>query len=235
MIKAVFFDLDGTLLPMDQDIFIKAYLGGLCKALAPKGYDPKAVAAALWKSTDAMVVNNGEKTNEEVFWDHFCAILGEKIKNEEPLLDRFYRTDFQKVKDVCGYNPTSKIILDELKKKGIRLVLATNPVFPAIATESRIRWAGLEPCDFEIYTTYENSRYCKPNLAYYEQLLEKTGLNAEDVLMVGNDVADDMVAGKLGMRLFLLTDNLINKSGEDISAYRSGSFDALSIYLDEVT
>ena len=53
--------------------------------------------------------------------------------------------------------------------------------------------------------------------------------------MVGNDVADDMVAGKLGMRLFLLTDNLINKSGEDISAYRSGSFDALSIYLDEVT
>ncbi len=234
-LKAVFFDLDGTLLPMDQDIYLKAYIGGLCKVLAPRGYEPKAVAAALWKSTDAMVVNDGTKTNEEVFWEHFCAILGKEIRNEEPLLEHFYRTDFQKVKDVCGYSPMSKKIVDGLRAKGIRVVLATNPVFPAVATESRMRWAGLEPSDFEIYTTYENSRHCKPNLDYYRDLLNQTGLLGEECLMVGNDVGDDMVAKELNMKVFLLTDNLINKSGEDISRYPNGSFEELINYLDEVT
>lgn len=234
-IKAVFFDLDGTLLPMDQDIFIKAYLGGLCKTLAPRGYDPKAVAAALWKSTDAMVVNNGEKTNEDVFWDHFCAILGKEIRDEEPLLEHFYKTDFQKVKDVCGFSEKSKIIVESLKNRGIRVILATNPLFPAVATESRIRWAGLLPCDFEIYTTYENSRHCKPNPDYYRDLLDQLGLSGEECIMVGNDVGDDMVAEELGMKVFLLTDHLINKSGEDISRYPNGSFNELISYLNEVT
>jgi len=31
---------------------------------------------------------------------------------------------------------------------GFRVALATNPIFPAIATEKRIRWAGLTPEDF---------------------------------------------------------------------------------------
>ena len=33
-IKAVLFDLDGTLLPMDQDIFVKSYFGLLAKKLS---------------------------------------------------------------------------------------------------------------------------------------------------------------------------------------------------------
>jgi FMN phosphatase YigB (HAD superfamily) len=98
-IKAVFFDLDGTLLPMDQDIFIKAYLGGLVSVLAPKGYDPKAIAGALWKSTDAMVKNDGTRTNEEVFWDSFSTILGNNVRNEESALEEFYKTDFQNIKN----------------------------------------------------------------------------------------------------------------------------------------
>ena len=40
-IKAVLFDLDGTLLPMDQDEFVKAYSMGLAKKLAPHGYEPE--------------------------------------------------------------------------------------------------------------------------------------------------------------------------------------------------
>ena len=40
-IKAVLFDLDGTLLPMEQSAFTKAYFGGLAKRLAPIGYEPQ--------------------------------------------------------------------------------------------------------------------------------------------------------------------------------------------------
>lgn len=233
-IKAIFFDLDGTLLPMDQDSFIGAYLGGLCNLLAPKGYDPKAVGAALWKSTGAMMKNDGKISNEQVFWDSFAAILGEGVRGEMALLDEFYAGDFQKVKEVCGYTPRSRELIDRLKHTDLRVILATSPLFPTVATESRIRWAGLEPTDFEFVTTYENSKFCKPNPLYYVDLCERLGLDPREVLMIGNDVGDDMVAETVGMRVFLLTDNLINKAGRDINDFRHGGFDDLNSYIEEI-
>ena len=234
MIKAIFFDLDGTLLPMDQDIFIKAYLGGLVKMLAPKGYNPEAIAGALWASTGAMMKNDGKVSNEEVFWNSFAAILGESVRDEEEHLEHFYATDFQKIKDLCGYTEKAKELVDRLRGANLTVVLATSPLFPTVATESRIRWAGLEPEDFAYVTTYENSRYCKPNPVYYTDLCEKLGLDPTEVVMIGNDVSDDMVAETVGMKVFLLTDCLINKKDVDINSFRHGSFDELYDYIEEI-
>lgn len=50
--------------------------------------------------------------------------------------------------------------------------------------------------------------------------------------MVGNDVGEDMIAQTLGMKVFLLTDCLINKEDTDISVYPHGSFDELLAYID---
>lgn len=233
-IKAIFFDLDGTLLPMDQEVFIEAYLGGLVKTLAPKGYDPKGVADALWTGTRDMMKNDGVVSNEEVFWRSFCRILGDEIRNEERALEEFYRGDFQSIKNVCGYTPIAKELVEKIKAAGVTVVLATSPLFPKVATDSRIRWAGLEPSDFAYVTTYENSKYCKPNPVYYADLCEKLGLDPRDVLMVGNDVGDDMVAGDVGMELFLLTDCLINRKERDISGFRQGGFAELSRFIEEI-
>ncbi len=233
-IKAVFFDLDGTLLPMDQDVFVKAYFHGLVGLLAPKGYDARGVGGALLRGIDAMVNNDGTKTNEQVFWDSFAEILGEGVRDEVAPLDEFYRTEFQQISSKCGYNEQSKQIVDMLNARGIITVLATNPLFPAIATESRMRWAGLAPEDFKIYTTYESSRYCKPNLKYYEELISEIGLSPEDCLMVGNDVGDDMVAEALGMKVFLLTDCLINKTDRAVDEFKHGNFDDLRKYIEEL-
>ena len=112
-----------------------------------------------------------------------------------------------------------------------KIVLATNPIFPAIATQKRMSWAGFEPNDFELYTTFENSRFCKPNVAYYQDILDQLGLKAEECIMVGNDVNEDMVAQKLGMKVFLLTDCLINVDNKDILHYPQGSFDELLDYI----
>ena len=114
---------------------------------------------------------------------------------------------------------------------GIRLVLATNPIFPAVATESRIRWAGLEPSDFVLYTCYEDARHAKPNPAYYRDILERLELPAEGCLMVGNDAAEDMAAAQAGLEVFLLTDCLINTRQQDISGYPQGGFDELMAYI----
>lgn len=216
---------------MDQEAFVKAYLGYLAKFLIPYGYEPKAVVDSIWAGTGAMVKNDGSTTNEEAFWRKFDSIFGENARKDEPLFRTFYETKFPDVQASCGFNPKAAAAVAAIKAKGLRVALATNPIFPAIATEQRIRWAGLQPEDFEIYTTYENSCHCKPNLAYYQDVLDTLGVKAEECLMVGNDVGEDMVAGKLGMKVFLLTDSLIDR-GMDYSHYPQGSFDELLAYID---
>ena len=231
-ITTVLFDLDGTLLPMDQEVFVNAYLSGLCKKLAPRGYEPKAVVDGIWKGTGAMVENDGKQTNEAVFWQVFCGLLGEHAREDMPVFEDFYRNEFQQVAKVCGFLSESRQLIDYLKEKGLRMVLATNPIFPAIATHSRVRWAGLQPEDFSYITTYENSSFCKPNPAYYQEILDKLGLSAGECLMVGNDAVEDMAAAKLGLPVVLLTHSLIEREGVDVNALPHGGFDALKIWLD---
>ena len=230
-IKAVLFDLDGTLLPMDQDTFIKAYLGGMAKKLAPHGYNPDELVKAVYAGMKAMTTNDGSKTNEVAFWNAFTGLLGEKVREDMPIFDDFYRNEFQGVKNICGFLPEAAQTVRKLKEMGYRVALATTPMFPSIATESRIRWAGMEPEDFEIFTTYENYHFCKPNLGYYKEVIEKLGVKAEECLMVGNDVGEDMVTEELGMKVFLMPADLINKVGKDISQYPQGDFTDLLAYI----
>lgn len=234
-ITTVLFDLDGTLLPQDQDHFIKTYFTALVKKLIPYGYEPKAFTDAMWVGIKAMMQNNGEMTNEERFWKVFPTVIGEGVLKHYGVFEDFYANDFEReVKPSCGFDPKSASTVMKIKDMGFRLVLATNPVFPKVATESRIRWAGLSLEDFDHYTSYENSTYSKPSLGYYKEILEKIGAVPEECLMVGNDVGDDMVAEELGMKVFLLTDNLINKTDKDVSAYKNGGFDELLSFVEKI-
>ena len=135
-LTTILLDLDGTLLPMDNDAFTKRYFKLLATKLDPHGYEPKQLVDAIWAGTAAMVKNDGTQSNEK---------------------------DFHNAKSICGFNPNAAMAVHTIKEIGLRVALATNPIFPVVATESRIRWAGLEPEDFELYTTYENIGYCKPN------------------------------------------------------------------------
>ena len=232
-LTTVLFDLDGTLLPMDQNHFIKAYFTALSKKISPLGYEPDSLIKSIWVGIKAMTENDGVKTNEQIFWEAFVKVCGEKILDDYPAFEDFYQNHFDKeVRSSCGFNPEAAPAVRALKDLGLTVALATNPVFPTAATESRIRWAGLSPDEFEIYTTYENSHYTKPVLNYYKEIMEKLGVSAEECLMVGNDVGDDMVAKQLGMKVFLLTDCLINKNEEDISVYPSGGFSELLDYVN---
>ena len=230
-IKTVMFDLDGTLLPMDQDQFTKYYFGLLAKKLAPYGYNAEQLVSGIWAGTAAMVKNNGSCTNEEAFWKKFCALMGEKVLEDKPLFEEFYRVEFQGARASCGFAPQAAGLVKKLKAAGCRVLLATNPIFPAIATENRIRWAGLEPEDFELYTTYENACRCKPNPDYYRDILSSMKLDPSECLMVGNDATEDTAAGLAGMQVFLLTDCLINEENKDISQWPHGGFDELEKFI----
>ena len=179
-INAILFDLDGTLLPMDQDLFMKYYFGALVQKLVPLGYDKDSLINGIWAGIKAMVTNDGTKTNEAAFWNMFCSLVGRDCRSDIPVFESFYRNEFIAAKNACQPTPAAKEIINFLKASGKRLILATNPLFPSVATENRIGWAGLSTDDFELVTTYENSSSCKPNPKYYIEILEKAGLKQED-------------------------------------------------------
>jgi len=226
MIKAILFDLDGTMLPMDQDEFVKVYFTELCKRFCPElKIDDKSLVKAVWTATGAMIKNNRVEPNINAFWNAFAAICGEKVRKYEKDFDNFYVKEFNACKKVCGYNPAVSETIKVLKNKGYRIVAATNPIFPAIATNNRIGWAGVSKNDFALVTTYENSSSCKPNPQYFAEISDKLSLRPEECLAVGNDVDEDMVsASSLGMDVFLVKDCLINRSDKDITPYKQGSF-----------
>ena len=226
-INTILFDLDGTLLPMDQEKFVNGYFKMLAAKLAPYGYEPQQLINAILAGIEAMIKNDGSQLNEDAFWKRFVEIYGDKVLADKPVFEDFYKNEFQDARSFCGFNPKAAETVRSLKDKGYRVVLATNPLFPSIATESRIRWAGLEPSEFDLYTTYENTSYCKPNLDYYRDILKRIDCRPEECLMVGNDVGEDMVVEALGMQVFLLTDCLINTQKKDITAYPHGSFEQL--------
>ena len=227
------FDLDGTLLPMDNDAFTKAYFKALAGKLGPYGYKPEELVDAVWTGTAAMVKNDGSRSNYDAFWESFEKIYGGKALSDRVLFDEFYEKEFRQTKEMCGFNPLAPETVEKIKAAGLRTALATNPIFPAIATEQRIRWAGLDPSDFELYTTYENTSFCKPNPAYYQNVADRMGVSPEECMMVGNDAGEDMVAETLGMKGFLLTDNLINRKEADINAWPHGGFKELQEYIEQ--
>ncbi len=234
MIKAILFDLDGTLLPMDQEKFTKAYFSLLAKKVAPLGYNPSDLVQNIWAGTKAMTLNDGIVSNEKCFWLKFSELMGSRANDDRSVFDDYYSNEFNLAKEACGFNELAKKAVDKAKSLGFRVALATNPIFPAVATESRIKWAGCSPDDFEFYTTYENSGFSKPNPLYYRFVSESLGVNPEDCLMVGNDVAEDLPAKETGMSVFLLTDCIINKNNDDISSYPHGGFEELIGYLEEI-
>ena len=232
-LKAVLFDLDGTLLPMDQNNFVRIYFGELAKKFSTFGYPPKELIDAIWAGIAAMGSGDGKRTNEQAFWECFTNRFGQGAFAHAPIFEAFYREEFDLASAATAPTPRAREAIDLLHRHGIKTILATNPVFPAIATQKRMQWAGLSPDDFALYTTFENSRYCKPSLDYYRDILHTLELCPEDCLMVGNDVEEDMVAQKLGMQVFLLSDCLINRHEKPLSDYPHGSFDDLFDFLDK--
>lgn len=230
--KTLLFDLDGTLLPMDQEIFIQYYFKSLSEFMKPYGYKAEDLIKTVWAGTEAMVKNRSDRTNEELFWDAVSQVYGPQIVKDKPVFEEFYRTAFQDLAHVCPPDPDAAGVIEKLKSQGYRLILATNPIFPEIATKSRIQWGSLNPDDFELITTYENSSRAKPNPEYFTEILKKMNLNPSECLMIGNDLTEDGAALKAGLPLFVLTNHLINKENKNPDDYPHGGFQDLLRFLE---
>ena len=231
MITTILFDLDGTLIPMKQDDFVKHYFEKLVRKMVPYGLEKDALIQAVWEGTNAMVKNNGQTKNVQVFWECFAKRLGEDVLKLEPVFASFYEKEFDGVKEVVQPTELSKEIIQSLRKKGYTLILATNPLFPPVAICTRLGWVGLTLEDFDYVTTYENSSYCKPNLDYYKEILDVNKKLPKECLMIGNNMVEDMCAAQLGMQTYLVTDFIEDGEGRDIAKYQHGGLIQLKDWL----
>ena len=99
---------------------------------------------------------------------------------------------------------------------------------------NRIRWAGLNAEDFKVITTYETYRYCKPNLEYFKNILDEFSLKPAECLMVGNDVEEDLVVRKLGVKTYLVTDTMENKKELPIETEYMGTMEELLEFVQNL-
>ena len=224
-ITTVLFDLDGTLLPFEQEEFIHSYFKRLAAKLVPMGFDKDSLFKAIWAGMEAMIKNDGTKTNEIAFWEVFEDLLNTKREVLEDVLLDFYQHDFDEVKEVVENGLTRKALMDELKSKGYQLVLATNPVFPKEAVATRLSWIQLSLQDFSYVTTFENSSFCKPSLGYYENILTAIGKQPKECVMIGNNTLEDMISSKLGIATGLVTTHLENQNNYDVNQSVHGTLE----------
>ena len=231
--KAILFDLDGTLLPMDNDEFVKIYFKLLAGKAIGWGYNPETIVDGIWTGTKAMIVNDGSCLNVDDFCNTFDKVMEKDTRADIQKFDGFYTNEFHQAKVGTGENPLAREAVELAREKAGTVVLATNPLFPPCGVDTRMGWVGLNSEDFALVTNYENSHFCKPNPDYYREILQKLNLQPEDCLMIGNDMDEDIIPTKgLGMKNFLLTDSLINRGNKSLDeADAHGTFADLITYL----
>lgn len=194
MIKTILFDLDDTLLGNDMDTFLPHYFALLDK-YAAKHLDVVDFVPSVLKASEVMTRNTDPTfTNNEVFWQEMNKLIGLDGIKTGALFDNFYRGEFNQLQDITESLPVAAELIRTCLRKGYQVVIATNPMFPRLAVEARLNWAGIPVTEFpyEMVTTIENMHATKPHQAYYREILAELKCTPTEALMVGDDWQRDM-------------------------------------------
>lgn len=233
-LNTLLFDLDGTLLPLDQKRFVTSYFSLFVEKCRTLGYEASATAKGLSAGLTAMMLNDGSMTNKERFELTFSRETGIDSHTFNRRFASFYDEDFCTLAEVAQPSSDALKIIQTVKEKGYTAALATTPVFPWQGSYHRIAWASLKPEQFALISTYEDFHYTKPHPSYYQEMLDKLDRKASQCMMIGNDVKDDMVAQSLGMQVYLVTDCLLNETHAPITDIPKGSLSDLLIFCKEL-
>lgn len=239
MIKYILFDLDGTLLNMDELRFIQIYFLTLYQyAFKDENITLQECQNGILKTLNKMASDNrSELTNMEKFFDIFLQYFPSINRNRviSKTNEYYFSSEFDKCIAAVKKVPLIIDIISYLKQHNIKIAICTNPIFPREAIVKRIAWAGLDINDFEFVTFSEQYHYIKPNIRYYQEILSHIpSYRAEEVLMVGNDVEEDMIAEKLGINVFLITNQMISRFNKEFEIVNKGNYEEFFQYLKEI-
>ncbi len=211
MFDAILFDLDGTLLNVNIDVFLEFYFQEMFSAAHKQGLPAERFVKKVIESTEAMINNNGSHTNEEAFMEDFHSDWEYTFESSQFFFNHFYENRFPSLKEHCRRFSLAAQIVEKAFKKGSKIAIATNAIFPLLAIAHRLNWAGVDHFHFDLITSNEIMHFCKPNPKYYEEIAELLKVNPRKCLMIGNDTGEDLIAGQAGMKTFLVEDLIIER------------------------
>ena len=236
MFKATLFDLDGTLLQIDMEVFLQYYFAEMINAAKNAGYqDGKKLVEQVFNSTSLMISDLSPTVlNEEVFMGDFLPRCNYPEEEVRTFFDNFYLQYFPLLKVHCRPFPAIPGMMQDLFQRGFKVVIATNPVFPREAIRQRLEWAGIADFPYALVTSYEEMHFCKPQVAYYEEICQQIGIAPHECLMVGNDVDEDLPARLIGMKTFLVEDMLIDKGENGLLPHWRGKISDMIDFMKKL-
>ncbi len=221
-LKAVFWDLDGTLLRMDIHEFLGRYLPEISRALP--GQDPASVGKAIMDATlDVVMSPNDPRANMDKFKEAFIRRVPVTGDEAFSRFNAFYDREFYSLGTPYAPDPDAIMALSFARDKGLVQALTTNPIFPMRALLHRMAWAGIDASLFAHITSYENSNACKPHAKCFLDVAALLEVEPGNVLVVGNDIREDMEpAHRAGMRTFLVEGYVIDNGSPSAVDARGG-------------
>jgi HAD superfamily hydrolase (TIGR01549 family) len=230
-IRAILFDLDGTLVQVEMQEFIPRYLQKLSAWFAPEIEPVRFQSLVRAAITGLLQPRTADVTNEELLLQGLEQQLQLKPDRFRQTYRQWIAEEVEMLQPLVAPHPLTRTLVEMAFERECRVVIATNPVFPRALIEARLRWAGLADCPFELVTCYENSCHCKPNPEYFQEILDKLQLPPAACLMVGNDNYHDVAARMAGIPTFLVETWLIDRGPAGLRPDYRGDHQELLAFL----
>jgi FMN phosphatase YigB (HAD superfamily) len=219
MSLTLLFDLDDTLLNTNLESFVPAYFQAFASHMASR-FSPGVLLGALARGFSLM--NESEDpthTLQEVFEADFYPKLGVPKEEILDVIEEFYDIVFPRLQKHTTPQPAAVPLIEWAVSRGFRIAIATDPFFPRKATDHRIRWAGIDPEQLELISSFEHFHFSKTYPAYYAEMLGRLGWPEGPVLMVGNDFQRDLLpANRLGLKTYWVDGGSTSSPGPDDAA-----------------
>ncbi len=232
---ALLLDLDDTLLDSNMDNFIPVYFKALSGYLEDLVSPDLMLSALMAGSRKMMNSNDPSQTLQEEFDAEFFPMLGVEREKLQFRINRFYEEIFPTLEYLTAPRTEAIELVHWALAQGIRLAVATNPLFPLAAIQHRMRWAELSPDDFPfvVVSAYEDFHFSKPNPAYFAEVLGRMGWPDGPAVMVGDDPDRDLKGSTiLGLPAYWVnTSNSMIPAGVNLAG--RGSIGELRPWLEK--
>jgi FMN phosphatase YigB (HAD superfamily) len=198
---AVLFDLDGTLLELDGEGFLDRYVDALVAWWGPE--DAEAFRHAVMAASVPIFRPHAGLTNGEVFRRHLGAHLGLEPAEVAARMAAFHREVLDRLLPPAAPVPGAREAVARCLALGLRVAVATTPIYTPDVIALRLRWAGVADLPWHLVTHSEVMHTCKPDAAYFAEAARLLGVPPEACLMVGDDPLQDGPAARAGMAVLL--------------------------------
>ena len=195
MYKAIFIDIDDTLLdyiPCCREAFVAAMpehpeyfdiffaISGRLFSEAKHGLHTVAEVMELYPKE--FVERMNELTNERM--------NEEELKHRTDTFKHAFRAAWGTTHTLV---PGAKEMLEQLQAKGYRLFAASNSF--GHLQRSRLEHAGILSYFEDTYISMDIG-YDKPDIRFYQEALRRCGLQASEVLMIGDSMTTDVLGAQ---------------------------------------